>query len=610
MKKMNPLALWCLAVILPFLGTSCQTSADLSEVKELVYGPIPMVYELPEVSGTIYYAAPDGDAAAEGTSLDSPTTIESAIARVSTGDAIVLRGGTYRTGDLTFNQGITIQPYQDEQPVLKGTLVAENWEQDADGVWFTQWATLFPGQPEPWWRPERNLEFTPLHRFNNDGIFINGAFLQSVGSVDELTEDTYFVDYDAGRVYLGTNPEGKLVEITAFRKAIFRTIADVHGKTNDGQGPIIRGLDIQQYPDTMVHIDGYYPQGISAEQEHGTDVVGTVFENCSFTKSMRIGVFSIGNDMIMRNCRIEDTNTEGLYVVASNDVLLERNIFANNNIENWTGFYPAAVKIFNQSHRVIARENLITNHPNSNGLWYDVGNEDGVFVNNRIENVGSPTEDGSHNNGFFFEISSGVLVAGNTFVNNNQGILILNSDDAEIYNNTFINSRVGFRRDRRGDGEDHFGWHILTGPAVDARDNHTFINNLMVKTLEGDGPMVDVGQPADMCDRLTSPALRAMDNNVYVKQLEGDESPILLWAPATDAENCQRAYMQPSEFTSVFHYFEAGSMLFENYQGPLLIKNEAVSSDFEGHQAATAIPEKVKAATGWTDTETPFVGAK
>jgi hypothetical protein len=34
--------------------------------------------------------------------------------------------------------------------------------------------------------PERNLEFTPLHRFNNDGIFINGAYLQSVGSIAEL----------------------------------------------------------------------------------------------------------------------------------------------------------------------------------------------------------------------------------------------------------------------------------------------------------------------------------------------------------------------------------------------------------------------------------------
>ena len=616
MKKLKPLALGCLTLMLPLLGSSCQTATEVSEVKELVYGPIPMVYELPEVSGTIFYAAPDGDPAAEGSILEAPTTIESAISRVSTGDAIVLRGGTYRTGDLTFNQGITIQPYRDEQPVLKGTLVAENWEQDEAGVWFTRWTTLFPGQPEAWWVPERNLEFTPLHRFNNDGIFINGAYLQSVGSIAELTPETYFVDYDAERIYLGSDPNGRLVEITAFRKAIFRTTAEVHGKQNDGKGPIIRGLDIQQYPDTMVHIDGYYPQGISAEHEHGTDVVGTVFENCSFTQCFRIGVFAIGNDMIMRNCRIEDTNTEGLYVVASNDVLLERNIFAHNNIEKWTGFFPAAVKIFNQSHRVTARENLITNHPNSNGLWYDVGNENGVFVNNRIEKVGSPEgpfrkdQVWPSSNGFFFEISSGVLVAGNTFVNNNQGLLILNSDDAEIYNNTFIDSRVAFGRNERGDDADHFGWHIRTGPAVDARENHVFVNNLMVQTRNYDWPMVHVWQPAAMCDRLTSPTLKAMNNNVYVKQSEGKQTPLLLWSPAASEENCQRSFMQPSDFTAVYHYFEANSRLFDNYNGPLLIKDQAISADFEGHQAATTLPDHVQAATGWSAAEPPFVGAR
>ena len=130
MKKLKSLALWCLTLMLPLFGNSCQTAPEASEVKEQVYGPIPMVYELPEVSGAIYYVAPDGDPAAEGSTLEAPTTIEAAISRVSTGDALVLRGGTYRTGNLTFNQGITIQPYQDEQPVLKGTLVAENWEQN------------------------------------------------------------------------------------------------------------------------------------------------------------------------------------------------------------------------------------------------------------------------------------------------------------------------------------------------------------------------------------------------------------------------------------------------------------------------------------------------
>src|SRR5690606_36589711 len=91
------------------------------------YGPVHQRYEVP-TTGTVYFVAPDGDAAAPGTDLRRPTTLEAAMARVVTGDAIVLRGGTYRTGGLQLNQGITLQPYLDEVPVLKGTRVATQWE--------------------------------------------------------------------------------------------------------------------------------------------------------------------------------------------------------------------------------------------------------------------------------------------------------------------------------------------------------------------------------------------------------------------------------------------------------------------------------------------------
>src|SRR3972149_9512243 len=72
------------------------------------YGPIQQSYALPEKAAHIYYVAPDGKADAPGTTLAQPTTLEAAITRVVTGDAIVLRGGTYRTGDLKLNQGITL----------------------------------------------------------------------------------------------------------------------------------------------------------------------------------------------------------------------------------------------------------------------------------------------------------------------------------------------------------------------------------------------------------------------------------------------------------------------------------------------------------------------
>ncbi|WP_016778713.1 right-handed parallel beta-helix repeat-containing protein [Anaerophaga thermohalophila] len=621
MKKNRFLLKFSLIFISALGLVSCQSpeSDEGNKTGEVVFGPVDKVYELPDVPGTIYYVAPDGDVDSDGTSLDSPTTIESAVARVVTGDAIVMRGGTYRTGNLTFNQGVTIQPYQDEKPVLKGTFEATEWEQDEDGVWFTRWERLFPGEPESWWREERNIKFTPLHRFNNDGVFVNSQYLQSAGSKEELDGGTFFVDYDAKKIYLGQDPSDKLVEITAFRKAIFRTSGETNGKENDGKGPVIKGLTITQYPDTMVHIDGYYPQGISSEEEHGNDVVGTVFENCTFSNCFRIGVFAIGDSMVMRNCKIEDTNTEGLYVVASDDVILERNIFAHNNIEKWTGYFPAAVKIFNQCHRVVCRENLVTNHPNSNGIWYDVGNVDGVFVNNRIEKVGSPEGPFRNDqvwpsrNGFFFEISKGVTVAGNEFVNNNQGMLILNSCDAKVYNNTFINSRATFGRDDRGDDPDHFGWHVTSGPGVEERENHIFVNNLMVDTMGLESPLLYVWQPSDMCERLSEPTLKALDHNVFVKT-KNEESPLItLWSPA-DNEDCQAEIADPAELNALYEEFETNSKFYNGYDGVLFSGSDPLniktSPDFDGHKVATAIPEYVKKAAGWSEAVDSFIGAR
>ena len=95
---------------------------------------------------------PDGKSGASGKSLKTPTTLESAIARVKTSDAIVLRGGVYRTGNLKLNQGITIQPYKDERPVLKGTYVATEWVQQENKLWVTTWEHLFPQVPQSWWR--------------------------------------------------------------------------------------------------------------------------------------------------------------------------------------------------------------------------------------------------------------------------------------------------------------------------------------------------------------------------------------------------------------------------------------------------------------------------
>ncbi len=582
------------------------------------YGPIRQTYKLPTGPGKIYYVAPDGQAEQTGESLSTPTTIEAAIARVKTGDAIIMRGGTYRTGNLVLNQGITIQPYADEHPVLKGTFVASEWIKQDNGLWVTKWSRLFPSKPQGWWRRYREGKLTPQHRFNNDMVFVDGRFLQSAGWEGEVDENTFFIDYETGLVYLAIDPTDKLVEITAFDVALLRTTKEAHGKTSDRKGYTIRGVTFTQYAYRALEIEGTEPEGISAESQHGKDVVGTTLEHCTISFCSRVAGYLRGDRMTIRHCKVSDTSTEGIYIIASNDVLLEKNILTRNNIENITGYYPAAVKIFNQSYRVTCNDNLVIEHPNSNGIWYDVGNVDGVFINNWIEGVGRVGETINtdqlwpSDNGFFFEISKGAICAGNVFVNCDHGLMVLNASNVQIYNNTFVNSMACIGRNARRAQGDHFGWHPSTGPDVDEREGHVFANNLLVGEVSCGRPLLFVWQQTTLCAQLTEPQLKQLDHNVYVRGAEKAAYPMILWAPAAN-EKCQAGFESLENFRELYPAFSANSRAYLNYDGPLFkgleLGNYQLLSAFLGAKAAMPLPPGVSKFLGQYKKGERYLGA-
>lgn len=551
------------------------------------YGPTLRDYPVPD-SGTVYYVAPDGAPDARGTDLERPTTLAAAIERVVTGDAIVLRGGVYRTGGLRLNQGVTIQPYRTERPVLKGTRLATEWEQLRDGVWRTSWDTRFPTEPMGWWRREREGMRTPLHRFDNDMVFLDGVHLRSVGWEGELDEGSYYIDHDKGHVYLGTDPTDRQVEITAFDGAIIRTSADVHGKSNDGKGPVIRGLTITQYAYRCLEVEGKRqitmheeptdePVGPADPATFGKEITGTVLEDLDISWCSRVAGYFRGDGLVIRNTLVSDTGTEGIYVIGSSDVLLERNIIRRNNIEGLTGYYASAVKIFNQTRRVTFRDNLVIDHPASNGVWYDVGNRDGVIADNWIEG----TQDG-----IFFEISEDVLVTGNVLVDNDKGLRVLNAAGVRAVHNTFLNSRASFERDGRGDGDDHFGWHVTTGPGVEERDRHVFLNNLLVADVGHPHPLLQFQQPEAYCERLPEAMADRIDGNVYVRPSVGASTPPLVrWSPA-GGDGCREDFTSLDAFREAHGAFEAAGdardldprSLFRGYDLGHLAPREALGT--------------------------------
>ncbi|TYT24867.1 right-handed parallel beta-helix repeat-containing protein [Luteimonas viscosa] len=574
------------------------------------YGPVARSYEVPG-QGTVYYVAPDGTANATGAELARPTTIESAIARVVTGDTIVLRGGTYRTGGLQLNQGITLQPYRDERPVFKGTRVASEWEELRDGVWRTKWTTLFPAQPLAWWRREREGMRTPLHRFNNDMVFVDGKPLLSQGWAGELGEDGYYIDYEQGYVYIGVDPADRLVEITAHDIALHRPSREVHGKPSDRKGPTIRGLTFTQYAFRAIDIEGKKPStgpneeptddpvDVSDPADHGKEVVGTTLENVTISFTSRVAGYFRGDGLVIRNSLISDTGTEGIYVIGSSDVLLERNIIRRNNIEQLTGYYPAAVKIFNQSYRVTVRDNLVIDHPHSNGVWYDVGNVDGVFANNHVEGTLI---------GFFFEISRGVVVAGNVFVDNEQGVRILNSADARIYHNTFLDSPVLIDRNERSAQGDHFGWHPRTGPDVDEREGHAFEGNLLAASAGFDASLLRFEQPAALCDTLRRPMTTRVDGNVYARADE-DGEPLIVWSPVA-AKDCEARFATLQGFRKATG-LETRGVSLQGHAGALFRSVELRRFELAGRPPGmeeVAVAPEAREALGW-QAETALPGA-
>jgi hypothetical protein len=416
---------------------------------------------------------------------------------------------------------------------------------------------LFPAKAADWWRRNREGRKTPPWLFNNDMVFVNGKMLRAVGWEGAIDADSYFIDYENRQVYIGTDPKDKLVEITAHDSAIIRTIGQAHGKPSDKIGPKILGLTFTQYAYRALEFEGNEPDKLSDPATYGKDVVGTLIENVTISHCSRVAGYFRGDRFTLRHCLITDTGTEGVYVLGSADVLLERNIFRRNNVENITGYYASAVKIFNQCYRCVVRDNLLTENSNSSGIWYDVGNVEGLFVDNWVQET---------NDGFFFEISKGAVCSGNVFVNCNKGVRVLNSSNVQVYQNTFVNSLASFERTERSAVGDHFGWHPSTGPAVEERHGHVFRNNLLVADERFRGPMIQFDQTQPLCGRLTESQAKELDRNVYVRRGALPGESLVLWSPAQSSD-CKSSFDTLEGLQKLRPEFESHSKYYPNYAG-------------------------------------------
>ena len=276
------------------------------------------------------------------------------------------------------------------------------------------------------------------------------------------------------------------------------------------------------------------------------------------------------------------------------------------------------MKIFNQCYRVTCQDNLVTDLPNSNGIWYHVGNVDGRFLNNWVERVGNVQREFMHNrpypslNGFFFEISKGAVCAGNVFVNCDQGIFVLNSSNVQIYQNTFVNSTACIGRNGRNPANDGtFGWHSGTGPTVNNRGGHVFVNNLLTGDMNYCRPLLFLWQPDSISKLFDKAELKQFDNNVYVRNSEKESKPLILWTPAVN-NDYQTEFVSLEELHKMYQEFSANS-LYLTGDVPLFksreLGNYQLLQTFLGNKIATPLPAEISKLLGVSQKDVKYVGA-
>lgn len=398
--------------------------------------PAPPVVERPSVlpTGTGHGAAPigstsypvpasavfvstSGSDSAPGTRSAPVRTVTKALTKVSSGQTIVIRGGTYHEYFLVPpGKAVTIQSYPGEAVWFDGasrvtgfTAAGSAWRVDGWNHIFDASPTYTTGAPDgtaAGWQfvnPARPMAAHP------DAVWVDGAEQTQVGSLSQVKAGTFYVDRGARRLYLGTNPGGRDVRASTLAQAV----------SLRAPGTTVRGIGFRRYASSVPQqgvITTYYPkQTLENVEVRDSGTAG-------------VGIFSTGSTL--RRVTITGSGQIGLQAAYADGLVVDDVSLRDNNDQGFNPAPSAGGFKLGTTRGVTVRNSEIT-RSNGNQLWADQSTYDMTFTGNTITN--------GTRWGIVLEISSTAVVADNVIAGNAfDGMIIANTDRVSAWNNTFV----------------------------------------------------------------------------------------------------------------------------------------------------------------------------
>lgn len=365
------------------------------------------------------FVSTTGNDSGPGTLASPLKTIAKAISSATSGQTIVLRGGTYHES-VTIPSGktLTIQPYLNEVVWLDGSSVVGGWVADGSRWRVDNWTTEFDWSPtykrgepdniEEHWgfvNPDYPMASHP------DQVWINNVAQVQVGSLAEVGANKFYVDYDANRLYLGTSPVGKTVRASDLSMAI-KVKAD---------GSVLRGFGISRFAPSVPDMGT-----VTMEKPRGK------VENMVFLDNATTGLSLLATDLTVTNVTASRNGMLGVHANYA-DRLTATNVSSLwNNLEHFNSS-PVSGGFKITRSRVVTIKGSQFRSNFGPGLWLDESTYDVKVVNNKMV--------GNASHGLSLELSSTALVANNVFIDNvGYGVKINDISSVRVWNNTLLNN--------------------------------------------------------------------------------------------------------------------------------------------------------------------------
>ncbi|HEX6911837.1 MAG TPA: right-handed parallel beta-helix repeat-containing protein, partial [Longimicrobium sp.] len=372
-----------------------------------------------------------------GTPISPGDDIQARVDAAAPGTHFVLRAGVHRLQHVRPRDGMVFAG--EPGAVLSGARLLEGWARSG-AAW------VIGGQTQQGAAAGVCEDGGQACRWPED-LFLDDVPLRRVASAGEVAPGTWYFDYAADRVLVGSDPIGRRVEISVLP----------HAFSGGAAGVVVRGVVIEKYATPA-------QQGTL----QGNATSGWTVEDSEIRLNHGIGLRT-GNGMRVLRSRIHHNGQMGIGG-SGNGVLVEGNEIHHNNTLGFDPAWEAGGSKFVRTDGLVLRGNF-SHHNHGHGLWTDIDNVNTLYEANRVED--------NTRSGIFHEISYRAVIRGNVARRNGgggaqwvdgAGILVNSSRDVEIYGNVVEGNLNGIAAVQSARGSGAHGAYELANLYVHHND--------------------------------------------------------------------------------------------------------------------------------------------